>query len=286
MEQLDGVMSQYNLQPLVGLIDPRMLYGFTMLYQTRNYRVAAVQLHQSLTSLSRNIKALETLLGVKLFQRTTRQVVPTQLADELYERLQKPLNDLSDALLGAQEATEQVKGRVRLTTTSMIAEMMLPKVLQALSTQYPQVRLELVLDEKITDLRARSIDIAIRAGQVKDESLVGHELTRHIFYEYCAAKWAGQTNVPRLAYFDESELAQSILVSSNMRLNYLAVCAGVGRAVLPEALCEADERQGTLIKYRPEVLGDYPIYLLYPSREHLPRCVQVVLQLIRLSQSA
>ena len=140
MEQLDGVMSQYNLQPLVGLIDPRMLYGFTMLYQTRNYRVAAVQLHQSLTSLSRNIKALETLLGVKLFQRTTRQVVPTQLADELYERLQKPLHDLSDALLGAQEATEQVKGRVRLTTTSMIAEMMLPKVLQALSTQYPQVR--------------------------------------------------------------------------------------------------------------------------------------------------
>ncbi len=270
---------------IAGTLDPRMLYGFLMLYQVKNYRIAAEQLSQSIPSLSRYIKALETQLGIKLFQRTTRQVIPTQAAHKLYEQLQKPLQDLSDVLLDVQQTSDQIKGLVRLTTTSMLSELVLPNIVRHIAVQYPEINLELILDENITDLRANSVDIAIRAGSVQDESLVGQKLTQHLFYEYCAPEWLKHKNVPRLAYFDERLPETAILNTRNMRLTYLSARAGAGRAILPELLCNEDEQAGRLVKYRPDILGDYAIYLLYPSREHIPQRVKAILQLIRREYS-
>jgi DNA-binding transcriptional LysR family regulator len=266
---------------LISNLDPRFLHGFVAVFRCRNFRVAAEQLGIPLASLSRYIKALENQLGVKLFQRTTRQVVPTSLAEILYARVQKPLQDLSDALYETQQAKGSISGVVRLTTTSMMAEIILPSVLQQLAQNYPEIRLELILDEHITDIRARGIDIAIRAGRVKDESLIGHELAKHKFYEYCAPQWIGRADVPRLSYFDEDHPEDSLVLSSNLRLNYLAACAGAGRAVLPELLCAEDVAAGRLVKYQPDVMGNYSIYLLYTSREYLPERVRVILSLIK-----
>ena len=242
-----------------------------------SFRGAAEQLGVPVSSLSRHIAQIERDLGVRLFQRTTRQVSLTQAGARLLAAIERPLADIDVALAEVKNANVEVAGTVRLSTTNLLAETLLPPILAALLHSHPSLRLELVLDENVIDVRARALDLVLRVGEIKDQSLIGRQIASAVFHKYAAPQCLSLSHMPHLAYADEVMDDAVQLISGNMRLNYLAALAGAGSAFLPRALCVDDVAAGRLVQLTDEPVACYPIYLLYPSREHLPRKVQVVM---------
>jgi DNA-binding transcriptional LysR family regulator len=229
------------------------------------------------STLSRQITLMEQQINVKLFQRTTRQVTLTEAGEALLHAVKQPLNQINDALTHIKNNQLEISGTVRLATTHFLAETMLPAALTSLLQTYPNLRLELWLDEQVIDVRTNAIDLVLRVGKIKDQSLIGRQVAETIFHEYAAPYWQECSTIPHIAYADEEHIHHANLVSGNMRVNYAAALAGAGKAFLPQALCADDVAAGRLIQLSTKPIARYPIYLLYASREHQPQKVQAVL---------
>jgi DNA-binding transcriptional LysR family regulator len=260
--------------------NPQTLAWFMAVAKTANFRKAADLLEVPVATLSRRITQFEKELGVKLFQRNTRQVALTALGQQLLSGLAQPLAEIDSLLLRVSGAQQAVAGTVRLTTTQIIAETFLPQVVVDLASQYPQLRMELLTEEVVLDMRAQSIDVALRAGSIKDDSLIGRIAFHSVFYRYAAPKWVGQAYVPRLCYYDEPNLENAQMVCSNMRTVFACALAGAGYAVLPQELCQVAVSRGELIQLERQPEAVYPVHLLYPSRDYLPAKVQAVVAAI------
>ena len=259
---------------------PQALEWFIAVAEAASFRKAADQLGVPVATLSRRIRQFEDGLGVKLFQRTTRQVALTGLGRQLMDGLTQPLAQIDALLHHIRGAQEDVAGTVRLTTTHFMAEYFLPSVVTDLTSRYPQLRLEVLADEAVVDMRALGIDIALRAGNIKDDSLVGRLVFRSVFHRYAAPKWVNQPRIPHLAYHDEPNLQQAQLVCGNMRTVFACAVAGAGYAVLPQELAESAVRRGELIRLSKKPEASFPVYVLYPSRDYVPAKVKAVVEAI------
>ena len=258
-------------------IAPHQLAWLCAVARCASFRRAAEQLDVPVSSLSRHIAQIERDLGVRLFQRTTRQVRLTQAGARLLAALEQPLKDIGVALADVKNSNAEVAGTVRMSTTHFLAETLLPTILASLLHKHPRLRLELVLDENVIDVRAHGLDLVLRVGNIKDQSLIGRKIAEATFHKYAAPQCLLQKHMPHLAYADEAMDDAVQLISGNMRLNYLAALAGAGSVYLPRALCVDDVAEGRLVQLSDEPVACYPIYLLYPSREYMPHKVQAVL---------
>jgi len=140
---------------------------------------AARRLGTSQPTLSRQIAALEALLGAPLFERGARRLVPTAAALALAEPAARMLAAAQAMALAADTARQQaddLAGTVRLTASEVVSSQVLPGLLAALARQHPTIQIELVPSDALSDLLAHEADIAVRMLRPTQGSLI----TRHI----------------------------------------------------------------------------------------------------------
>jgi DNA-binding transcriptional LysR family regulator len=128
--------------------DLLQLQAFIAVAERGSFRAAADEIHLSPPALSRRIERLETSLGVRLFERTTRKVELTSLGRVFLERARAALDDLEGAMLGISDIAATRSGRVTVACVPSAASYFLPAVVRAFSEQYPGVRLRIV-DEAV-----------------------------------------------------------------------------------------------------------------------------------------
>ena len=137
---------------------------------------AARSLDLSVAVASQRLKRLEAHLGVRLFQRTTRQLHVTAEGTRLAEQ-GRPLVEELDALTNdLRAAGSGVAGTLRVTTSSTFGRMYLSPLLPEFLERHPRVRLQVDFDDRNVDLVARGFDLAIRIGALDDSSLVARRL--------------------------------------------------------------------------------------------------------------
>ena len=126
--------------------DLDQLQAFVAVAERGSFRAAAEQIHLSAPALSRRIERLETSLGARLFNRTTREVELTSLGRSFLERARAALDDLESAMLGISDIAQTRSGRVTVACVPSAAAHFLPSVVRTFSEQYPGIRLK-VLDD-------------------------------------------------------------------------------------------------------------------------------------------
>ncbi len=126
--------------------DLQQLHAFVAAAERGSFRAAAEQIHISPPALSRRIEALETALGARLFNRTTRAIELTALGRVFLDRARAALDDLESAMLGVADLAAAHTGRVTVACVPSAASYFLPAVLRPFSARYPGVRLR-VIDE-------------------------------------------------------------------------------------------------------------------------------------------
>ncbi|EAQ66133.1 transcriptional regulator, LysR family protein [Marinomonas sp. MED121] len=133
------------------------------------------------SSISRQIIALEKELSVRLLSRTTRNIGLTEAGRKYYEYSQRIVAELDEAKRVVNDLQESPKGLLRLNLTVGFGESVVLPLIPLFLEQYPAIKVELDLTEKVVDLVEDNIDIAIRSGKLEDSSLIATKLMDNNF---------------------------------------------------------------------------------------------------------
>jgi DNA-binding transcriptional LysR family regulator len=156
------------------------LKAFAAVVERASFARAADHLGFSPSALSQTIRQLETRLGVRLLNRTTRSVAPTSAGARLYERIVPVIQELDAAVAEAVEATGRTAGTLRINTLSMAADKLIAPRLGRFHRAYPQVVLDIVIDNGLSDIVAGRFDAGIRVGERLEQDMIAVRLTRDL----------------------------------------------------------------------------------------------------------
>lgn len=141
------------------------LLAFVAVGRERSFTKAAAKLGVSQSALSHTIRELETRLGVRLLTRTTRSVSPTESGERLLQAVEPRLEEIEAELAALSELREKPAGTIRITATENAANTILLPKLAPLLREYPEIKVEIIVDYGLTDIVARHFDAGVRSGE-------------------------------------------------------------------------------------------------------------------------
>jgi DNA-binding transcriptional LysR family regulator len=272
---------------------------FVKVLQTGSFSRAAKLLGMPNSTVSAKVSALEKRLGVTLLQRTTRKLRPTQAGEAYYQRSLRALEELQAAENELETARAEPKGLLRLTAPVEIGHSLLPALVHAFLQKHHHMEVELVVTNRVLDLIEDGIDLAIRAGPLKDSSLIAKRFdlgyfelwaSRAYLVKHAAPrhpKELTQHNCLRFSRFkDEGFRLTNGKETLNVAVSGTSVAddfetlrslatLGEGLAFLPSFLCAEEANQDKLVRVMPQWHGDkVSLSLLYPAQRFVPAKVR------------
>lgn len=249
---------------------------------------AGDSLHLSQSAVSRQIRALEESLGTTLFHRHARGLILTEQGELLFEATRAMNKRLEAAAARIRDSAEEVFGQLRVTTTTAFGTLWLAPRLPALYERYPDLNIDLILEERVLDLPMREADVAIRMKEPSQADLIrkklmGIRIGLYATQDYlrrsppierlddlaghrliCQASSspqvaAGATLVAQLM----TQEPRSVLNINNYFGVLQATLNSLGIGVIPDYITEDFP---TLVRVLPEVeSGEVPVFLAYPE---------------------
>ena len=286
----------------------RLLAIFATVVDNGSFAAAARRLHSSRSRISEQVAALESSLGIRLLQRSTRQLKVTDEGKLVYEQARQLSHILESVEAVASPAVP--RGRVSLTMPHDIAHKFLLPILADFQEKYPEIQLDLMPDDSRLNLISDQVDLAIRVGIPKDESVIARVLHEERFSLFASPDYLRKVGSPESAeelqgchwiLMDQldhggvvhlQQQKENIIIrpGSFYRCNspLLAqqmVIAGLGLGSLLPNTIEEHVAAGQLIHLMPS-LSSEPVFfsLVYPSRRQVPLRVRTVIEYLLESQ--
>ena len=153
------------------------LKAFAAVVERASFARAADHLGLSPSALSQTIRQLEARLGVRLLNRTTRSVAPTTAGSRLYERIAPMILEMDAAVAEAVAATGRTAGTLRINTLGMAAKKIIAPRLGRFHRAHPDVVLDIVIDDGLSDIVAGRFDAGIRVGERLEKDMIAVRLT-------------------------------------------------------------------------------------------------------------
>jgi len=278
--------------------------AFVAVVEAGGFSEAARRIGVSKAMISKQVGQLETDLGVRLLHRTTRRVNTTNTGQAYFEQCRPLLAELDELDAAVHSNTAEPKGELRVTAPISFAELHLMRALSDFSSQYPEVRLNLILSDRFVDLVDERIDVAIRIGDLDDSSLVARKLGTTSLLVCAAPSYLHEYGEPtdpqqlpdhrciidsnhptgtRLTFRDAEndvtiDVSAKLMVNSARAARELALL-GAGISYLPSFAIAEDIAEGRLRRLLPDH-GSMPlgIYAVYPHRRHLSAKVRLFIE--------
>jgi DNA-binding transcriptional LysR family regulator len=260
---------------------------------------AARSLPSSLTSVSRQISALERQFGTRLLLRTTRRLALTDEGRILYERAKAILGEVKEIEAALSHNRHQPSGRIRVASPSLMGRLVIAPLLAEFLRRYPALSVDLLLVDRAVDLVEEDIHLAIRIGRLRDSQLVARKLADLRMIVCAAPAYLARRGVPEAPadlahhdclvfsdtpgsaewrFADDSKAGRKIRISGRLWMNSLDALAaaakeGAGIVRVPSWQAEADLAAGRLVR----LLAEYepapvPLHLMFqPSRPASPK---------------
>jgi DNA-binding transcriptional LysR family regulator len=153
-------------------VDLGELHAFMAVARAGGFREGARTGGQSASSLSEAVRRLETRLGVRLLNRTTRSVVPTEAGARLIERLAPALDEVEAALDVVNGFRERPAGTLRLNVPATVARLVLPGIVPRFLAAYPDIRMEVIVEDGFVDVLAAGCDAGIRYDERLEQDMI------------------------------------------------------------------------------------------------------------------
>ncbi|CAN1602254.1 LysR family transcriptional regulator [Pseudomonas mediterranea] len=154
------------------MTDIQDLLSFVAVVNAKGFREGARLSGKSASSLSDAVRRLEARLGVRLLNRTTRSVVPTEAGARLMERIVPALGEVESALDVVNEFRDRPSGTLRLNVPVSAATLVLPSIITPFLQSYPDIRLEIITEESFVDMLAAGCDAGIRYDDRLEQDMI------------------------------------------------------------------------------------------------------------------
>jgi DNA-binding transcriptional LysR family regulator len=152
--------------------DHYALRAFRAVAECGSFTRAAAALDVTPSALSQTVQQLEHQLGTRLLQRTTRRVGLTEAGQEMLQRIAPALNELDVALDAIRQHGDRPRGTIRLTVASVVSRAVIEPILGEFMARWPDVRLDIRVEDGLTDLVAEGLDAGIRLGESLQRDMV------------------------------------------------------------------------------------------------------------------
>lgn len=269
---------------------------FARVVTAKSMSAAGRELDLSPAVISKRIRRLEERLGVRLLQRTTRQLALTEAGQGFYERVVSILASVEEAEAWVSRGSDTVRGVLRVSAPTSFGRMHIAPALARFLEQHPAISIDLVLTDALVDIVGEGFDVAIRIADLQDSSLVARRLAP-IHRMLCAApsylsKHGRPERIEDLAHHQllshtgEWQLEgpegsihlrpHGPLKTNSSEVVREAVLAGVGIALRSTWDIAPELKSGRLVPVLPSYTGSKRVALhaVYPSRRHLEQKVR------------
>lgn len=270
---------------------------FVKVVQAGSFSKAARQLGMPNTTVSVKVARLEKRLGVTLIQRTTRQLNITPAGQAYFERCVRALDEIAAGESEIATSTKEARGLLRITAPVDVAHSLLPPIVRRYLKKYPQTSVELVVTNRVVDLVGEGVDLAVRAGELEDSSLIARKFVTAgvgLWANPAYLKKAGTPKHPRelerheCLFLGDPEIKlessagevaevrlRSRVVADDFETLRAFLLKGDGIGLLPEYLASEAESAGKLTRILPRwSWGADHLSLVYPAQRFVSPKVQ------------
>lgn len=280
------------------------LKAFAAIVERSSFARAAEHLGLSPSALSQTIRLLEDRLGTRLLNRTTRSVAPTVAGARLHARIAPLFREMADAVAEAGAAAGRTGGTLRINTLGMAARQLIAPRLGRFHRAHPEVVLDIVVDDDLSDIVAGRFDAGIRVGGRLEKDMIGVRLTPDVamvavaspgylarrglphspaeLHGHACINWRLQADGSAWRWaFERKGQRMEVAVDGPLVTNHSDV--GVAAALQGLGIAYAFDRErideplarGRLV----QVLADWSItrpglFLYHPSRRHVPAALR------------
>jgi len=286
------------------------LVAFIAVARERSFTAAAAKLNVSQSALSHTIRELEERLGVRLLTRTTRSVSPTEAGERLLRNIGPRLDEIEGEVTAVQEFRDKPSGTIRITATEFaIDAVLLPKLAPVLK-EYPDIKVEMIVDYGLTDIVAQQYDAGVRSGEQVAKDMIavriGPDMRMAVVGAPSYFKKRAEPRRPQELIghncinlrlpthgnvyaweFEKGSREVRVRVEGQLTFNGTAqllngALAGCGLAYVPEGLVKQHIEKGRLKRVLADWCPPYSGYhLFYPSRRQSSAAFAVVVNALR-----
>jgi DNA-binding transcriptional LysR family regulator len=277
---------------------------FVKVAQFESISKAARSLGMPISTVSRRLSVLESVLGVSLVRRTTRRVALTAQGREYFNQCQEPLTLLQEAERALTQAQRKPEGTLRISVPVILGQEPFLDFLSGFLKEHTRIRIDLFITNLFLDLIAENIDIAIRFDELRDSSIVATKVGKSIRYLVASPEYLKGRKLP--AGPEELKLHDCVMLNaknnetdwelvsgrrkarvhvsgpiSSRDFNSVStfVYRGHGVGLLPSTYCDQALTKGSLVRLLPQWTSpQIPVFAVYPSRRFLPARLSVFLE--------
>ncbi len=269
---------------------------FARVVELGGFTAAAEALGLSKSVVSRQVSALEDQLGVRLLNRTTRRVAVTEAGALVFERANRIVAEAEEAAAEANCVEGQVRGRLRVNAPMSFGILELGPVLPVLLARYPDLDVDLVLNDRRVDLIEEGFDVSLRISELEDSSLIARQLApverfivgapayfekhgqperpadlaTHPFMLYTLLAKPGQMTFTRSTGQRETAEVKGRFFCNNADAMLPLMRAGSALCLAPDFICHEDLRAGRLVRALDGwSMPPLTLHVIYPHTRHL-----------------
>lgn len=286
------------------------LLAFVAVGRDGSFTKAAAKLGVSQSALSHTIRELEERLGVRLLTRTTRSVSPTEAGERLLRNVGPRFDEIEAELDAVRELRTKPAGTIRITATEFAIDTVLLPKLAPLLRDYPDIRIEMIVDYGLTDIVAQHYDAGVRSGEQVAKDMIavriGPDMRMAVVGAPAYFKSRSEPKAPQALIghncinlrlpthgnvyaweFEKGSRELRVRVEGQLTFNGTAqllngALAGCGLAYVPEGLIEDHVAKGRLKRVLAEWCPPYSGYhLFYPSRRQSSAAFALVVEALR-----
>jgi len=285
----------------------RALEVFVEVVRQEGFARAAEALDTSPANVTRYVGDLEAYLHTRLLNRSSRKMSLTPSGEALYERARAILEEVAEAEAVASQAALKPRGLLRVNVPVSFGLLHLAPLWPGFLTRYPEVQLEVTLNDRMVDIVEEGYDLAIRVARGATGDMVARKLAVSRTIACAAPAYLERRGLPQapadlmqhdcIAYTNSSHPTQwpfiapdgkpamarlrPVMLTNNGDTARAAALAGLGIVAQPAFLVGADLQQGTLRPVLPEYrLPELDVLAVYPSRRQLSAKVRVLIDFL------
>ena len=273
----------------------RSMQVFVRVVELGSLSAVARERHTTQPTISKVVAALERDLGVRLLERSTTHLQPTEAGKRFYERAKGVIEEFGAAVADARGLTETPAGTLRVSAPAALGVLRLNRLMQDFLSRWPNVEVEFLLDDRVVDLVEEGIDVALRLGGPLPPNVVArriaisrrglvaspaylsaHRRIRHprdlADHEYLRFAWASE----QLELHGPKHDTHTVGVRGRYRINNSlgireCLLLGTGIGLAPGWLVQDLVQAGELVRVLPAwQAAPHEAFVVYPSRRYLP----------------
>lgn len=277
---------------------------FANVVDSGGFSAAARRIGIAKSAVSKHISELERHIGTQLLTRTTRKLSLTEAGKIYYDACSKIVTEASEATRQISGLTQKLSGSLRISSPIALGNKYLAPIIKSFADLYPELKIELLIDDQIVNMVEEGIDVAIRIGWLADSNLIARKIT-HSPRLICASpsyiKEQGMPSsieelinhqwiifsllpTPHIHTLTKDEQQKKIRVNGRFKTNNALtlralLLEGAGISILSEFLVSDDIKQGRLIKLFPEYeVGNAGVYAVYPNKDYVSSKVKLFIE--------